>query len=64
MAALALFLGQVPLRRAFRSGADQAAAGWNQALASAPLPGPDELRAELAKARIAWDRGEGREGRG
>ncbi|MGW4229855.1 hypothetical protein ACWEF9_11325 [Streptomyces sp. NPDC004980] len=50
VAALALFFGQVPLRRAFRSGVDQAAAGWNEALASGPLPDPAELRAELVKA--------------
>ncbi|MBM7437187.1 hypothetical protein [Streptomyces sp. HB132] len=50
VAALALLFGRVPLRRAFRSGVDQAAAGWNEALASAPLPDPDELRAELVKA--------------
>ncbi|MFE8006173.1 hypothetical protein [Streptomyces sp. NPDC057418] len=50
VAALALFFGQVPVRRAFRSGVDRAAAGWNEALASAPLPAADELRAELVKA--------------
>ncbi|MET7370171.1 hypothetical protein ABZS61_30720 [Streptomyces sp. NPDC005566] len=50
VAALALFFGQVPLRRAFRSGVDQAAARWNEALGSEPLPDPDALRAELRKA--------------
>ncbi|MFD7969155.1 hypothetical protein [Streptomyces clavifer] len=50
VAALALFFGQVPLRRAFRSGADRAAARWNEVLASGPLPDAGDLRAELLRA--------------
>ncbi|MEV3932435.1 hypothetical protein [Streptomyces sp. NPDC053728] len=48
-AALALLLFRIPLRRAFRSGVDEAAARWVEALGR-ELPSPDAMRAEFAEA--------------
>ncbi|MFJ8883176.1 hypothetical protein ACIRJR_07165 [Streptomyces sp. NPDC102402] len=48
-AALALLLFRIPLRRAFRSGVDEAAARWTAAV-DGGLPSADALRAELAGA--------------
>lgn len=53
-AALALLLFRIPLRRAFRSGADQAAARWVEALGR-ELPTPDALRAEFTEAMTSPD---------
>ncbi|MFD9503525.1 hypothetical protein [Streptomyces sp. NPDC060035] len=50
VAAFARFLGQVPLRRAFRSSVDDAAAGRNGMPGAEPLPGPEGPRAAMVGA--------------
>ncbi|MFF1920996.1 hypothetical protein ACFVW8_10545 [Streptomyces sp. NPDC058221] len=49
VAAVALLLAGGPLRRSFRTGVEQAAEGWNEALGELLALGPDELRAELQR---------------
>ncbi|CAM5438873.1 hypothetical protein [Streptomyces atroolivaceus] len=47
-------LFRIPLRRGFRSGADEAAAWWNTTLGK-DLPSPDALRAEFVEAMTSKD---------
>ncbi|MGW2085562.1 hypothetical protein [Streptomyces sp. NPDC001880] len=53
VAAFALLLARVPLRRGFRSSVEQAARQWNEALGQILAKGPEELRAELADHFVA-----------
>ncbi|WP_326699431.1 hypothetical protein OG909_20360 [Streptomyces sp. NBC_01754] len=53
-AALALLLFRTPLRHAFRSGVDEAAAHWNQALVRG-LPSPEDMRAEFVRTMTTRD---------
>ncbi|MFB8035676.1 hypothetical protein ACFC5Z_22570 [Streptomyces sp. NPDC056004] len=53
VAAFALLLAGVPLRRGFRSSVERAAGQWNEALGQILAKGPDELRAELAGHLVA-----------
>ncbi|QNE73444.1 hypothetical protein F0344_01370 [Streptomyces finlayi] len=49
VAALALMIAGGRLRRSFRAGAEQAAAGWNKVIDELSALGTDDLRAETER---------------
>ncbi|NEC04389.1 hypothetical protein G3I26_03850, partial [Streptomyces sp. SID7909] len=49
VAAVALLLAGGPLRRGFRDAVEQAAEGWNEAVARLLELGPDGVREELGR---------------
>ncbi|MFG3239060.1 hypothetical protein [Streptomyces sp. NPDC048157] len=53
VAAFALLLAGVPLRRGFRSSVEEAAGRWNEALGRFLTKDLDELRAELTESAVA-----------
>ncbi|WP_406252477.1 hypothetical protein OH786_12735 [Streptomyces atratus] len=61
VAAFALLLAGVPLRRGFRSSVEEAAERWNEVLGRVLAKDLDELRAELAERAVA-DPGEAADG--
>ncbi|WP_405938434.1 hypothetical protein OG338_18940 [Streptomyces sp. NBC_00726] len=54
VAAVALLLAGGPLRRGFRDAVEQAAEGWNEAVARLLELGPDGVREELARQVPGW----------
>ncbi|MER5613676.1 hypothetical protein [Streptomyces sp. NPDC002215] len=62
VAAFALLLAGVPLRRGFRSSVERAAGQWNEALGQILAMSPDELRAELAGHLVTGPDDEGADG--